>query len=121
MITIKFEILNKEWVLRVLKRKKYNRTNGNDSVAITDGWKRRIDIAPNGVDYETLVHELVHAYLVEMCVKTTNEITVSDLEEVYAELMAKRGRELLDLADKLMVQIEHVLQAKITFVVKEDD
>jgi hypothetical protein len=88
-----------------MKRKKYVDKNGNDSVAITTFHKRRIDLSPYGRDLETIVHELVHAYLHELCLHSTNEMTADDVEEVFCELMAKRGRELLDLADSLYAKI----------------
>lgn len=119
MVKINFEILSKKWVLKVLKRKKYKKKNGVDSVAITYGWKRRIDVNI-GVSLEDLIHELVHAYLYEMCLGSINDMTTDDLEEVFAELMSKRGQELLDLAANLLGQILSVLDAKITFVQKTD-
>ena len=111
MIKIEFDVMGKKWVVRVLKHKKYSKKNGEDSLAVTLSWKRRMDITLPGVNLETIVHELTHAYLAEMCVSSCNEITLEDQEEVFAELLAKRGRELLDTADKLhaeiIKQIEH--------------
>ena len=113
MHKINFEILGKKWVLRVLKKKRYNKSNGNDSVAITYPNKRRIDIGPAGMDLETVLHELTHAYLTELCTKST-ELDDVQLEEIFAELLAKRGREMLDLGDKLYAQICALTAAKIT-------
>ena len=110
--TIRFEVLSKVWTLRVLKRKKYTRKNGNDSVAITHLNKRRIDLGPGGDDLETIIHELVHAYLTELCTKSALLDDVQ-LEEIFAELMSKRGREMLDLADKLFAQVQAITTAKI--------
>ncbi len=112
MQKIEFNILGKTWKLRVLKRKKYHKTNGTDSVAITYVNKRRIDIGPGGVDLETVVHELVHAYLAEMCTHSA-DLDNENLEEIFAELMAKRGQELLDLAKNLLKMMEAPLTAKI--------
>jgi len=105
---LKFEILGKKWILKVLKPKKYVKKHGYDSVAVTLGWERKIFVHGEGIDKETLVHELVHAFLHELCFKSTNSITAEDLEEIFAELMAKYGRELLDLADSLLVMIEQI-------------
>ncbi len=112
MNSIKFEILGKHWLLRVLKKKKYNKKNGLDSVAITHINKRRIDLGPGGHDLETITHELVHAYLTEICTKSAG-LDDTQLEEIFAELMAKRGREMLDLADKLYAQVQTFTAAKI--------
>ncbi len=117
MLLIKFEILGKEWKMKILKNRRYKKKNGDDSVAITHYWKRQIDVPMMGIDLETITHELTHAYLTEMCHDTT-ALKAKDLEEVFAELMAKRGRELLDLADSLFAQATANTQATIHHVQK---
>lgn len=97
--------MGKTWKLRVFDKKKYEKTHGKDSVAITYSYKRTIDMQPTGVRKETIIHELVHAYLGEMCLKSTEKIKADDMEEICADLFAKRGRELLNLADVLMDEI----------------
>lgn len=106
-VNFKFKIMGKTWTMRLLKRKSYVKKNGTGSVGITHLHKRRIDLRPKGMDLETIVHELVHAYLSEMCTGSS-DLDASQLEEIFSELMAKRGRELLDLADKLYDQTERL-------------
>lgn len=108
MKKIQFEIMGKSWVLRLPKRRRYTASNGSDSVAVTKGNKRVIDLGPHGRDLETIVHELVHAYLAEMCLHSA-DIDPIALEEIVADMVSKRGRELLDLGDKLF---ELVKEAK---------
>ena len=112
MYKLKIEILGKPWLLRVLKKKKYKNKHGADSVAITHINKRRIDLGPDGTDLETIIHELVHAYLTEMCTKSS-DLEDDQLEEIFAELMAKRGREMLDLADSIYKAVSQSTSAKI--------
>lgn len=111
---LKFEVLGKEWQLKVLSAKKYVNKHGYDSLAVTLGWKRKIFVHGEGVDKETLIHELLHAYLHELCLKSTNHITPEDLEEIFCEFLSKWGRELLDLADSLLVMIEEIQKEKIS-------
>lgn len=111
---LKFEILGKPWQLKVLSAKKYVNKHGYDSLAVTLGWKRKIFVHGEGVDKETLIHELLHAYLHEMCFKSSTGITADDLEEIFCEFMSKWGRELLDLADSLLVMIEEIQKEKIS-------
>lgn len=99
-----FEVLGKSWTLRLMKRGKYMKKNGKDSVAMTTFNKRRIDLSPYGRDLETIVHELTHAFLHEMCQPDPHSVTVDELEETYCEMMAKRGREIIELADSLYAQ-----------------
>lgn len=104
MIKIKFKVLSKDWTLRLLKKKKYKGKYGNDSVAICNVNKRRIDLGTSGHDLETIVHELVHAFLGELCLNSA-DMDDENIEEIFAELMAKRGKELLALADDLHNQV----------------
>lgn len=106
-LILEFDVLGKPWTLRCLDKKRYCRSKTRaNSVAITYRHKRRIDLSPAGLDHETLVHELVHAYLYEMCLYSTNDMSLDDLEEVFCELLSKRGREVLDLADALVARIK---------------
>ena len=106
MRKIKFDILGKKWTLRLLKKKKYRAKNGSDSVAITDVNKRRIYLGPRGRDLETITHELFHAYLGECCTHSA-DLDEDSFEEIAAELVAKRGRELLTLAEELHRKIRY--------------
>lgn len=112
MYTLNFKILNKSWHLRVLNPKPYDKKKKRkNSLGVTFSWKRRIDLHVEAIAFseeaakELIVHELYHAYKGEMCVHSATEITIDDVEEIDAELMAKRGRELLDLADTIYMAI----------------
>jgi len=109
-LQLEFFILGKEWTLRVLSEKYFKKKNGNAAAAVTKVHKRRIELRPKFLDRETIVHELFHAYLSEMCLHSTNELTVADMEEICAELMAKRGIELLAKADWVEEEIASALQ-----------
>lgn len=99
-----FKVLGKNWRAVMLTKKQYKRKKARaNSTAITFCHKRRIDFQPSGFDRETMLHELVHSYMYEMCIYSTQELSSSDLEEVFAELFAKRGEEMLALADKLVL------------------
>lgn len=112
MFKIKFKILGKSWTLKLLELKKFEKKHGPEIVGITLATERKINLSPAGFDLETIVHELVHAYIREMCLSTTSDINQNDWEEICAELMAKRGRELLDLADKLFEKVRNLTEAK---------
>lgn len=113
MLKIPFTILGKPWTIRLLKKKRYVQKNGADSVAVTYCYKRQIDLGPNGRDLETIVHELVHGYLWEMCTGTA-ELSPEALEEQFCELLAKRGKEILELADALESTVKRLTLSKET-------
>lgn len=111
MLKIPFTILGKPWTIRLLKKRKYTQKNGADSVAVTKGWKRTIDLGPDGLDLETIVHELGHAYRVEMCTGSS-DMSPDDIEEFFCELLAKRGKEILELADALEATVKRLTLSK---------
>jgi len=99
-IKIKFKILNKPWTLRLMTRKEFKRKHGAQFLAVTQVHKRRIDAKPSGFDEETLVHELFHAFTSELCVHSTT-LDHDNYEEFAAELVSKRGKEMLKLGKLL--------------------
>lgn len=109
-LQLELSILGKGWTLRILSEKYFKKKNGNAAAAVTKVHRRRIELRPKFLDHETVVHELVHAYLYELCIHSTDEMSLNDMEEVFAELMAKRGRELLDKADWVENEIASALQ-----------
>lgn len=104
MISINFLVLGKRWRLKLLKSKKYNKKNGKDSIAITYTTDREIHVSPKGLDQETITHELVHAYMSELCVNSCRW-DADDAEEFFCELMAKRGYEVLGLSRLLWTKL----------------
>lgn len=108
MRCIRFKILGKSWLIRSLPTKEYeSKKYRKGSVAITRLHKRRIDLSPQGRDKETIVHELVHAYMSELCVNSMSPST-DDVEEFFCELMSKYGKKLLELADLLHTKLRRL-------------
>lgn len=101
----KFQVLGKSWTLRLMKRKKYAKKNGKDSLAITYIHKRRIDLSPKGRDLETIVHEITHAFFTELCTSSA-ELTRDALEEIFCEIMSKHGATILETGAALHRAIE---------------
>lgn len=95
-----FKILGKNWSLRLLSKAQYIKIHGNDSIATTQRYRRIIDLGPEGTSKDTISHELVHAYIVELCLYSA-DFDNENLEEVFAELLSRRGRELLKTTDRL--------------------
>lgn len=102
---IKLRVIHKTWEARLLVHKKYKKKYGTDSCAITEMDKRRILFSNKFIDLETIVHELTHAYLHELCIARA-DIDATALEEVYCELMAKFGNTLLRQAKRVFKQLK---------------
>lgn len=118
MAQLKFKLLGKTWRIRLLSKKRFDKIHGvNEAFAAT--WSNRVmDLGPSGRDIETIRHELVHAYQKEMCMTSVEEMTNKDMEEWIAELVGRRGPELLQLADQIYTMIQMVEERKRA---KKDD
>lgn len=101
---IEFRILGRPWRVRIMGKRAYYLVNAPTSVAATHGSKREIHLSPYGMDIETLTHELVHAYLEELCTHSAG-LDRDAFEEIVCEFIAKRGKELMDLAHSLSERI----------------
>ena len=99
-----FDIMGKGWVMRVMPKSKFERKHGKTPGAITHTSKRYVDVSSHELNLELVVHELVHAYLAEMAHWNADH-DESSLEEVFCDLMALRGREILELAERLHAQV----------------
>lgn len=102
---MKFRIIGKKWKLKVLSDKQYIKKNGPGSVGITHLTKRQIHLSSEGTDKETIIHELLHAYMAELC-NYTADLEEDQLEEVFAEILSKRGYEMLCLAEDLFWKVK---------------
>lgn len=105
MKTVKFKVIGKSWTLRVLDSAHYDKKKARKgSVAITYSHKRRIDLSPDGMDVETITHEIYHSYCHELCI-SSSRLDVDAMEEFCAELISKRGQEIIDLGKLLFKKI----------------
>lgn len=107
MKSITFQILGNDWTLNSMSFKQFANKHGDnwDAQAITDADLKEIDLIPRGLTRATIIHELVHAYLHEMCMGSV-DFDDDNLEEVFAELMSYRGEEILTLSTNLLKRIK---------------
>lgn len=113
MRKIAFNVMGKPWTLRLLSKSEFKKRHGSDgALAISNDLRKYIDLSPYGVDLETINHELVHAYVHELCLTSTNDLQFSDVEEIFAELISKRGEELLSLGKELSTKVNSIINSK---------
>ncbi len=98
MKSLPVRIVGKVWKVKRLSKRTFRKKFGTDCVAIMDMDKRKIWLYL--ADRETVAHELVHAYLAELCVGRA-DIDAAALEEVFCEFFAKFGQEALLLASQI--------------------
>lgn len=103
---IQFEILGRKWKISVCSEQEYSVEDAPDTVACTNIDTRCIKILEQqNVIFTTIIHELVHAYLAELCIRST-DLDNDNLEEIFAELFANRGEEMIKTGKKLLKKLK---------------
>lgn len=97
---VKFKVVGKRWTVRFYTKKKYQKKYPN-TLGVCLGWKREIRLPVKPLRPETIVHELTHAYFRELCFVDPDALKRPELEEVFCELVAQFGVDLLIQADKI--------------------
>ncbi len=89
-------ILGHKWKARLLKGK-WPYHEQDLAIALPD--KKEIHF--RSMSYETVVHELTHAYVEEICIGAV-KLGSDQLEEIMCELFAKHGSVILKQAKELL-------------------
>ena len=98
-------MIGKPWTVRFYPKKKFAQKYPG-TLGVCLGWKRQIRLPLRGLKEETVAHELTHAMLHEMCVTSTDSLRREELEEVFCEMWAKFGVDMLMLADQIWTEYQ---------------
>lgn len=95
---IKVKVLTSEWTVGIYGQRAYARRNGADSRAVCIMEEKRLEFDFKATQLQTIIHELVHAYAVEMAFV---ELQLDDdqLEEAYCELLSRHYQEIISTAN----------------------
>lgn len=103
-----FTINNKTWEIVKISRQNpmLMRSDGSRTVGMTDRDTKRIyladDLREKFLD-RVLCHELCHAFCLSY-----NVYMDIDTEEIVADFLATYGREVFEIADKLLIELMEV-------------
>lgn len=103
-----FKINNKTWEIVKISRQNpmLMRSDGSRTVGMTDRDTKRIyladDLRGRFLD-RVLCHELCHAFCLSY-----NVYMDIDTEEIVADFLATYGREVFEIADRLLIEIMEV-------------
>lgn len=77
------------------------REDGEDLAGLCIPKTKRILIHVDSVDYGVIVHELFHAYVSDLHLDDTNDMSLWDIEEIFASLFAAKGEKIIKQAKRL--------------------
>lgn len=105
---MKTKINGDTWNIEVVttKQMKKERDDAEHLGGICVISKKLILISNDCVDYETIAHELYHAYFSTLYLADTNNILVEDFEEIAAEMFANKGEEIVRKARRTLKRLQ---------------
>jgi hypothetical protein len=104
-LAVRAKVLGHEWIIYFLSAKEFRRKYGGNTLGVAECDERQITLLSRGLKLETLVHELHHAYVGELCVDVA-DLSGDQMEEVCADLMARYGARLLKQADDILAKYQ---------------
>jgi len=99
---LKIKIIGKRWTVQFLSEKKFNKEYGDDCSGITIPDDKLIAFPLKKLNLETIIHELTHGYLDELCWGNAVCLKRWQQEEMICELLGKHGQTILEQAHKIV-------------------
>jgi hypothetical protein len=97
---MKFKVINKRWTAKFMSRKRFEKKYPGCR-AITIIHRKQVVFCIGDCVKEDIAHELVHAYMDELCVGDPVDLKRSQIEEHFAELISKHGEMLIAQAREI--------------------
>ncbi len=105
---IKFKINGSKWTIAILtsEEMKEHREDGEDLAGLAIPDDKVIYIEEDHVNYKTIVHELVHAYISDLHLDDTNDLKNEDFEEIVCSMFSDKGEKIIKQAKKLTKELQ---------------
>jgi hypothetical protein len=103
ILAFRFKVLGHSWIAYYLPEKEFRQKYGTSYVGMAECEDRELFLLTKGLKLGTIVHELHHAYVHELCLDSA-DLSGDQMEEACAELMAKYGRKILDQGDEILAR-----------------
>jgi hypothetical protein len=94
-----------KWKIQVLDDDEFDRRFGEGLEGITQTKEKIVYFNEEIYDLDTVVHELTHVFFYYLCLDAAS-ISVHQLEEIACEVMAKHGKHILKLSNKVHKQLK---------------
>jgi hypothetical protein len=108
MAKCKIKVNEGTWTVKVVtsRQMKDEREDGDDCAGLCIAVDKSILIEEHNIDLNTISHELMHAYISDLHLSDTEEMTNSDLEEIFCSLFADKGELIINKSKKLTKNLQ---------------
>lgn len=109
---IRRKIHKDKWLLKIVSSKQMKKHAGNaDTAGLCVAHEKAIYIREDSVEYAVIAHELFHAYWSYLYLSDTNNIQLSDAEEIGASLFAAEGEEIVKKSKQFTRELQKLHKA----------
>lgn len=100
------------WSFEVVstKQMKKERHDGEHLAGLCISSEKRILIEKNHVQQDIILHELFHAYVSDLCLSDTNNLSFDDTEEIFANLVTSKGDKMLRQARRITKDLKKMMK-----------
>ena len=106
-LAVRTKVLGHAWIIYFLSAKDFRRKYGGNCLGVAECDDRQISLLARNIKAETVIHELHHAYIGELCVDVA-DLSGDQMEEVCSDLMARYGARLLKQADQVLSKYQRL-------------
>lgn len=108
MSEIKRKVNGTSWTFKVVDSREMKRQKVGDFAGLCVPEDRMVFIHVDNIDYETVCHELFHAYVSDLHLDDTNHVQLSDIEEIFAGLFTAKGEKIIRQAKRLVKELKQL-------------
>lgn len=105
---IKRRLHKDKWLFKVLNSKEMRKVadGDEDCKGLCDIENKKIFIRDDSITYATVFHEIFHAYWSYLHLDDTNDIHVTDVEEIGANFFAAEGEEMIKKGKRITKELQ---------------
>jgi hypothetical protein len=103
ILATRTKVLGHTWIIYFLPSRQFKKNFGADCLGVTLTEERQIHLRAKSLKLETVVHELVHAYVTELCLDVTG-LQAGQMEEAMCDLFARYGARLLKQSEEALAK-----------------
>lgn len=103
MAKVRTRINENTWTIRTVTAEQMaeEREDGLEIAGLCISDRKLILIEENNIEERVVLHEMVHAYTSDLHLSDTNDMTLDDMEEIFASLFSEKGEMLIAKAKKV--------------------
>lgn len=114
MSKIKRKINGDSWTIRVVDTRamKKQRADGEHLAGLCVPAEKTIYIHEENLDYGIIKHELFHAYVSYLHLDDTEEVPLSDIEEIFAGMFTANAEKIIRQAKRITKDLKKELEGQ---------